>query len=265
LLFSPSVAANNPAAPDPFISWLLAKAGMDASVYRPAALQRRMPACLRQLRATTAAEARQSLEAEPQLINKALNTLLIGVSEFFRDDAVFEHLRTAVLPELLLRRGFLRVRADGVSTGQELYSIAMLLAESGALHKCQLVGTDARADAIQAAKRGRFAAGELGGVKPEWQHRYFNKNGENWVVRDDLRKRIEWRVADLFSSDARGLWDLRLFRNVSIYLQPERLERIWHQFCLELAPGGCLVTGKAEKPPRTLPLARLASCIYRKT
>jgi chemotaxis protein methyltransferase CheR len=250
---------------DPFIEWLFAAAGLESKSYRGAALQRRLPACLRQLRVENGAAARELIERKPELMPKAMNALLIGVSEFFRDSLVFERLRTVLLPMLLKERRSINVCAAGVSNGQELYSIAILLAEAGALEGSQLLGVDVRREAIACAQMGRFTGNDLAGMNPDFRERYFRQVDSSWVVRDELRARIRWRVADLFTQAPGGWYDLILFRNVSIYFEPERALRVWERLRDELAPGGCLVTGKAEVPPQQVGLRRTGQCIYRKT
>jgi chemotaxis protein methyltransferase CheR len=259
------VGAREFVALDPFLAWLLARAGIDSRAYRVGALQRRLPACLRQLRVSSVEAARALIESKPELLPQALSTILIGVSEFFRDHEVFKRLQTTFLPELLRKRAFLRVCAAGVSTGQELYSVAMLLAEAGALNGSYLLGIDLRADAIASARTGRFDDREVNRLAPAFREQYFRPDGANWMVRDELRANTNWRVADLFAHSASGPWDLIVFRNVAIYFDPARGGMVWERLCSELRPGGVLVCGKAENPPESLPFRRVAPCIYQKT
>ncbi len=257
-----------PAAPAPevteFFACLLATAALPADAYRSRALTRRLPACLRFLRVNTVEEAMRRLKAEPALATAALNVALLGVTEFFRDRAVFDALRGAVLPELLARQRAVRVWSAACSEGHELYSIAMLLAEAGRLQGSQLLGTDCRLDAIAAARSGAFGPESLGRLDEARRTRYFTPT-RGWATIDPvLRGAVEWRVADLLHSAERGPWDLILWRNMAIYLESDAAEEIWLRLCGELAGGGYLVTGKADHLPKWLPLERVAPCIYRK-
>jgi chemotaxis protein methyltransferase CheR len=247
---------------DPMLSWLLERAGLDPAIYRARALERRLAAFQRQLGARSRAEARQLLEREPHLVKSVLNSVLIGVSEFFRDSEVFAQIEKVVLPELMETRDFLRVYAPGVSAGQELYSVAMLLAERGWLEKAAMLGVDCRPDAIASARAGLFAA--LDGVPAEWRPKYFCEMWAGWQVVPTLQQPMRWEVADLFSRNTVEKWDLILFRNVAIYFTPAAAAHAWDLLCDQLAPGGYLVTGKAEKPPAHLPLLRLAPSLYQK-
>ena len=93
------------------------------------------------LKVRSTEEAREVLENRPALLPAAVDSLLIGVTEFFRDSLVFEGMRAEVLPNLAIRRGPLRICSAGCSTGEELYSVAILLAEGGLLARSFLLGT----------------------------------------------------------------------------------------------------------------------------
>lgn len=249
---------------DPLMAWMLERAGLQPAAYRPAAMQRRVSACLRQLRVTSADSARALMEAKPEMLPFALNTVLIGVSEFFRDRPVFDYLQREVLPELARTGGALRVCSAGASGGQELYSVAMLLAEAGLLGRSELLGVDCRADAIRRAQAGVFGSEDMAGVETVRRERFFQPAGPRWAVRAELRRPVRWQVADLLAFEADGLCDLILFRNVAIYFNETHSAEAWERLCAQLTPGGFLVTGKAEKPPASLPITRLAPSIYRK-
>ncbi len=248
----------------PFIEWILRRAGLRPAAYRSAAMQRRVPACLRQLRVTSVDAARDVLERQPELLSFVLNTALIGVSEFFRDRSVFDFLEETVLPELLKTRTGLRVCGAGVSGGQEIYSMAILLAEAGVLEQSTLLGVDCRIDAISGAREGLFDSSDMAGVKPGRRDCFFRRGEGQWAVSPVLKNRIQWWVQDLLTLDTGGLCDLILFRNVAIYFNDWHSAEAWTRLCGQLAPGGFLVTGKAERPPASLPLTRVASSIYRK-
>jgi chemotaxis methyl-accepting protein methylase len=248
-----------------FFELLLGRADLPARAYRSRALARRLPACLRFLRVTTAGEAARKIAAEPELAAAALNVVLLGVTEFFRDRPVFEKLRQTVLPELLARHGRLRVWSAACSEGQELYSVAMLLAEAGRLGDCELLGTDCRSEAIEQARSGVFAREaleealeEMGGT------RYFTLSRLSAAIDATLRLQTRWRVADVLAHAERGPWQLILWRNMAIYLESDAAEDVWLRLCTELAPGGYLIAGKADHLPKWLPLERVTSCIYRK-
>jgi chemotaxis protein methyltransferase CheR len=249
---------------DPLLSWLLRQAGLTARAYRPQALDRRLAACLRQLGSPTRTAALEALAARPDLVDSALNTVLIGVTDFFRDRMVWDEFARKCLPELLRTRRGLRVYAAGTSSGNELYSLAMLLAEAGVLGGSDLCGLDARSDAIAAARAGVFSEAALARVPPEWRQRYFLPTWGGGQVRPALARALRWQVGNLFAFEELATWDVILFRNVAIYLEESYATRAWEYLCDQLSPGGVLMTGKAEKPPHYLPLCRVGPALYQR-
>ena len=254
-----------PAEPlHPFLGWLTQQAGLQVGAYRPAALNRRLGACLRALRVTSPERARALLESRPELLAKVLDALLIGVSGFFRDEAVFEQLHKVILPGLLRGRPGLRVYSAGCSDGQELYSLAMLLDDLGCLDQSELLGLDCRPVAIARARAGCWPAPEANPVPLAFRARYFHGREGCARVAPRLREKIRWRAGDLLAEpDPDGSWDLVLFRNVAIYMSWEH-QALWDRFAALVRPGGVLVTGKAERPPSRLPFRSIGPCLFKK-
>jgi chemotaxis protein methyltransferase CheR len=250
---------------DPLLHWLLNAAELNPSAYRASALQRRLTACLRSLRVKTSAEARRVLELQPHLRATALNVALIGVTEFFRDSAVFEALRLQVLPALLRAKPGLRVLSAGCSGGHELYSVAMLLDQAGVLESSELVGIDCRTAAIAQASAGIYEAHETAGLPGALHERFLTRQGQQWHVCDTLKRRTRWICADLMAMDASHPYDVVLYRNVAIYLAHDHVDKTWDRIVAQVAPGGCLITGKAEQPPPRLGLSRMSPCIHLKS
>ena len=245
-----------------FLSETLLSAGLDPARYRMAPLLRRLPACLRALRANSLHEAAEILRAGPERLALALNTLLIGTSSFFRDEPVFEHLASSVIPTLVARCTHPRVWSAACSDGAELYSVAMLLARYRPLVPGQLLGSDFRPRAIEIAKRGIYPAEEADAVPANLRERFLSGGRSRVIVSAELRRAARWECRDLLEDPPRQSWDLLLCRNLAIYLAGPTVENLWKKLAAVLAPGGVLVVGKAEKP-RIPGLKRIAPCIYR--
>lgn len=248
----------------PLFAFILGQSGLDSGAYQRKPLNRRLGACLRVLRATSEEAALKTLQRRPELVPASLSALLIGVSQFFRDEAVFEHLKQVILPELLQKNRALRVYSAGCSAGHELYSVAMILDEIGALESCQLLGVDCRSNAIVQAGSGCFALSDLNEIGEPRRQRYFRCEGRRATLSPRLRAKTAWQVADFGVFCDLPPWDMILFRNVAIYLELEYAYRIWHRLDQQLKPGGVVVTGSAERPPEDLRWRRESACIYRK-
>jgi chemotaxis methyl-accepting protein methylase len=260
----------NPATPEveSFLRWLLGRAGLSFERYKPEMLVRRLPACLRAVRAASPAHARSLLQHNPALLWTSLGALLIGVTGFFRDESVFESLRRDPLPSLLRNAAGrpLRVWSAGCSDGAELYSAAMLLAEAGALApgRVELLGTDVRPEALERAEAGAFDAAAVKGVPGDLLARYFRHDGGRYYADAALRRAARWRRADLLAAPEPGPWDVVLCRNLAIYLQPDGAAALWSSLASVLRPGGLLVLGKAERPVGVAGLLAEGPCVYRR-
>lgn len=244
--------------------WLFARAGLNVDDYRAETVKRRLAACLRALRVQAPAEIADAVRRNPRLLNVALSTLMIGVTSFFRDPAVFATLAESVLPELLARSRSLRVWSVGCSDGAELYSVAMLLAERDVVEDCTLLGTDCRTDAIAAARQARYDPPAVKGLPPDFLRRYLSFDGIAWQMDPLLRMTTQWRVASALTICEPGAWDLILCRNMAIYMQPAATSRLWRALAQCLRQGGVLVLGKAERPLGAACLSAIAPCIYRR-
>lgn len=251
-----------------FLDWLLLRKGINPAHYRRETLARRFQACLRALRSSSVAQARGAVERNGRLLDTALNALLIGVTSFFRDERAFAALRDVALPQLPASPEALRVWSVGCSDGAELYSVAMLLAERGTLRRCELLGTDCRADAVRAAAAGRFSAAAVRAAIPvQLAERYIRpgKTGDEHHIAAELRERTRWHVADVLQRPEPGPWDLILCRNMAIYLRSTTVVKLWDALHEQLRPGGFLLVGKSERPaPAHGRFVNVAPCLYRR-
>ena len=246
------------------IQWLLGRAGLRLADYRPETVKRRLPACMRALRVGSMREVRSVVTRHPELLQTAISALVIGVSSFFRDSSVFACIRDKILPEILSENPAPRIWSAGCSDGAELYSMAMLLADRGAMEGSELIGTDCRPDAIHHATMGSFTPDGILAVPEEMRSRYFEFNGRVWRARSFLRGGVQWCCASVLEARAPGTWDLILCRNMAIYMHPTAACRLWDQLQQCLRPGGVLVLGKAERPHGARELKPVAPCIFRR-
>ncbi|HEY1628711.1 MAG TPA: CheR family methyltransferase [Tepidisphaeraceae bacterium] len=244
-----------------FTSWLFDRAGLRVSRYRQETIARRLPACLRMIRAHCISEARNILDETPSLIPVAIGALVIGVTSFFRDPLVFQNLRKKILPAMAHLQRPLRIWSAGCSDGQEMYSLAMLLAEMGWLNRVDLLGTDCRTEAARHATAGIYSDADVRGVPGDFLKKYFDLHERGWRIIAPLRTVVRWRSADVLQVIEPGAWDMILCRNFAMYLEPEPALLLWQRLRRSLRPGGSLVVGKAERPGVD-GLRPIAPCIF---
>ncbi|BBI99099.1 protein-glutamate O-methyltransferase [Ferrigenium kumadai] len=184
--------------------------------------------------------------------------LTAGETYFFRDSGLHALLLNSILPELLERRNtvrMLRIWCAACSTGEEAYSLAILLDELMADQSqwnIYILGTDINHSAIDKAQRGIYTEWSFRGMSDERRQRYFHRHKNTWVLDDAIRRRVSFLpgdlVADQFPDHASGLheMDLILCRNTFIYMAPHVVSRIADKFTETLTEGGILITGHGE-------------------
>jgi chemotaxis protein methyltransferase CheR len=197
--------------------------------------------------------ARLRREQHGALHRHVLDALLNGETTFFRDAKVFEALRKTIIPRILARREAprLQVWSAACSTGQEPYSVAMLLAEHFPLllpPKTTILATDLNLRALARAQAGRFSQLDVNrGLPALMLVKHFEQDHETWLLHDSIRKRIEFREMNLISGRVpHAAFDIIFLRNVMIYWQRDHKLQVLRKMAQALRPDGTLVLGAAE-------------------
>jgi chemotaxis protein methyltransferase CheR len=247
----------------PLIRTVFSHASLNPKDYRREHLQRRLNACLRSLKAKTVQDALDNLEEKPYLAPAAVSSLLIGVTEFFRDAAVFDFIYKEIIGSWASEAKTFRIWSAACANGAELRSILILLSEAGLLDRSFLLGTDCRSEAIEEAKAGKYLPGLSREVEQLYIERYFKLEGNSRQFIEPDEAQIEWKLSNVLETVEKGPWDMILFRNAGIYITSSALAKVWDKFAENLYPGGFLITGKAEKAPPEF-FERLERSVYRR-
>ncbi|MCJ2063347.1 protein-glutamate O-methyltransferase CheR [Methylobacterium sp. J-088] len=173
---------------------------------------------------------------------------------FFRDRIPFDLFRDTLLPEALIRnasRRRLRIWCAASSTGQEPYSLAMLLQEAAPRMpgwQVEIVATDISTEVIEKAKAGLYSHFEVQrGLPVQWLIKYFNQVGEQWQIAQSLRNMVDYRQLNLLQSFTMfGQFDIIYCRNVLIYFDAPTKSDVLARLAAQLAPEGALLLGAAE-------------------
>ncbi|MBI3420003.1 MAG: protein-glutamate O-methyltransferase [Proteobacteria bacterium] len=173
---------------------------------------------------------------------------------FFRDLKPFDQFRKVVLPHLLKVRAakkHIRIWSSACSTGQEAYSLAMILSEEAAKlagWKVDIIGTDLSTEVVERAKLGIYNQFEVQrGLPVTLLIKYFQQNGDKWQINEKLREMAQFRLMNLLGDwGALGSFDVVFCRNVLIYFEPSTKTGILERISDHLAPDGVLFLGGAE-------------------
>lgn len=191
--------------------------------------------------------------SEP-LINEVVDAMTTNETSFFRDKNPFDALRTALIPGLVTRRAAqkaIRIWSAACSTGQEPYSLAMLLKDNFPVLKdwrIEIVATDLSPTVLDRARDGSFSAFEVQrGLPIQMLVKHFDQVENAWRVKPELRKMIDFRPCNLLGGiEALGRFDIILCRNVLIYFDQPTKTQVLNRMAKMLSPDGALILGGAE-------------------
>ena len=198
--------------------------------------------------------ARLRTAEERDLADATVFAMATHETMFFRDRQPFEDLRTTILPRLLEARADrrrLRIWSAAASTGQEAYSVAMILREMGAAldgWTVEILGTDISPAAIERARAGSYSSFEVQrGLPVRCLLAHFSPDGLAWTISPELREAVQFRVLNLLDFFGHlGRFDLILCRNLAIYLDGPTKTSLFERLADALLPGGLLCLGGTE-------------------
>lgn len=224
--------------------------GFHSHRYKDKCLRRRIAVRMRARGKTTYDGYAALLDHDPEEYERLLETLTINVTRFFRDAAMWTCLEQAVLPHLPApATGPLRIWSAGCASGEELYSVAILLHEQGGRwddsQRVEMLGTDIDEPSLALARAGLFPALSMTETAPERRKRWFSP-GPPHSIDPRLRRGVRFERADLISDRPAARQHLILCRNVIIYLDRAIQQELFEKFYDVLEPGGFLVLGKVE-------------------
>ncbi len=237
-----------------FLEGIRERYGMDFSTYKLPTIRRRLQRRIVATGSRDLAEYTRYLDEHPEEYPKLLDSFLIKVTQFFRDPELFEYLRAQVLPEIIQRARVhnkdIRIWSAGCATGEEAYSLAILLAEALGeeldLFDVRIFATDADPEAVAYAREGAYPARALASVPDDIVARYFTQDSGTYHVRKRVRSMVVFGEHDLARRAPFPRIDMVMCRNVLIYFTPELQRHVLRSFAYSLRDRGALVLGKAE-------------------
>jgi two-component system CheB/CheR fusion protein len=235
------------------LEFLKATRSFDFTGYKRSTLMRRVQKRMQTLEVQTFEAYRDHLELNPAEYDALFNTILINVTSFFRDADAWSVLAEEFVPALLARKGPedpIRVWSAGCASGQETYTLVMVLAEAlgpdAFRERVKVYATDWDDDALSYARHATYTDEQTESLPEGFRERYFEHVGGRWAFRGDLRRQVIFGRHDLVQDAPISHLDLLVCRNVLMYFNAEVQQRILARFHFALAPEGALFLGKAE-------------------
>lgn len=257
------------------LSHLRVRTGHDFSKYKQSTVLRRIARRMQVTRTDKLNDYYEFLRENADEPQSLLGDLLISATAFFRDAEAFDTLSKQVLPELFKHKDPsepVRVWVCGCATGEEAYSVAMLLLEEATRHDIrppiQVFGSDLDSRALASAREGRYPAAIEADVSAERLRRFFTREGDRYCVRQEVRDMVLFALHDFLKDPPFSQVDLICCRNVLIYLDRELQEQVCRTFDYALKPAGFLFLGASETAEQSAGLFRLidrAARLYRST
>ena len=232
---------------------LRSRVGHDFSEYKPGTLLRRIAVRMSIIGIEQASAYLRYLIDNPREAELLLDSILINVTTFFRDEATFRELREKVLPELIENAGAegeLRIWVVGCATGEEAYSYAMAMTDTmerlNLWPRVSIFATDIDENALRAARAGHYAADIVERLPQQTQQKYFTRDGDGFTVTDSLRSMIRFSNQSLIKDPPFSQIDLLSCRNVLIYFETSLQDSAARSFHYSLVENGILVLGNSE-------------------
>jgi two-component system CheB/CheR fusion protein len=246
-----------PPASDPqwagLLQYLHSARGFDFHGYKPNSLARRIRKRMNALRIDSFEAYQEYIELHQDEFRELFNTILINVTAFFRDPEAWEAFRaSAVTPMLAAKSSGDHIRAwsAACASGEEAYSIAMVLAEELGdeqfRERVKIYGTDVDEEALNTARHATYGPKQLENVPPELRKRYFEHVDGVFSFRKDLRRQVIFGRHDVITDAPISRVDLLVCRNTLMYFNAETQARILSRFHFALNEGGYLFLGRAE-------------------
>ena len=199
-------------------------------------------------------------DSSKKIERKIINAITTNETLFFRDETPFELLQYKILPDLVdkkienssgLNGSGIKIWSAACSTGQEVFSIAMVLKEVFKdidQYTIKLLGTDISDEAIAQASYGQYSTFEVErGLTKEKLTKYFNPNGNTWKIKDEIRAMTSFKKINLMTPFPEvGKFDIIFCRNVAIYFNLEDRKEVFKKISQALEPGGYLIIGSTE-------------------
>ena len=229
-----------------FVKAFHPKSGLDLKFYKQNQMQRRILSFMNSHGHQAYPAFLQALDVDPILYDAFFKHLTINVSQFFRDPNQWKTLRETIFPLLLKSKTPLKLWSAGCSSGQEPYTMAMMMLEYYSNARFSVLGTDIDVNVLKQAKDGLYKQSDFASTPPEFIQKYFTSSDKGYQIKDSVKRQVTFQHQNLLTDRFQTGFDFIACRNVVIYFTDEAKELLYRKFTEALRPGGILFTGSTE-------------------
>lgn len=220
---------------------------INLSDYKERQMKRRIDSLVAKRNFTDYESYARALKSDKVIYDEFINYITINVSEFYRNPKQWEVMEKEVVPMLTKRSSQIKIWSAACSTGEEPYSLVMLLSKFIPLNQVRILATDIDNEVINKAKTGLYNPKSLEGLPPEFVSRFFTKEGELFRIKDEVKRCVDFQHHNLLEDRYPDNCDLIVCRNVLIYFTEEAKSEIYQKFNKALKVGGILFVGSTEQ------------------
>ncbi|NLK42895.1 MAG: protein-glutamate O-methyltransferase CheR [Tissierellia bacterium] len=220
---------------------------IDLNFYKEKQMKRRIQSLLTRNNFKDFDDYFQGLKSDKVLLEQFINYLTINVSEFYRNPNQWQVLEKDIIPSLLSKKNRLTLWSSACSTGEEPYSLAMLMTKFFPLKEIRILATDIDEEAMNKAKFGLYSEKSLENLPLDFKTKFFTKIENSYKISDEIKRCVEFRKMDLLKDRFPSNMDLILCRNVMIYFTEEAKELLYSKFYNSLDDNGILFVGSTEQ------------------
>lgn len=232
-----------------FKRFVYQQTSIDLNAYKERQMKRRIDTLIERNKYDGYDSYSKALVSDKVLLDQFVNYLTINVSEFYRNPSLWQTLEDVILPDLINKFGQnLKIWSAACSTGDEPYSLAMVMAKKVPMSKIHIYATDIDDQVLEKAKDGVYGANSLKGLPDEYKNKYFEKMGDKFYkISDDIKRCVEFKKSNLLKDPYPTGCNLIVCRNVMIYFTEEAKQDIYKKFNKSLVTDGCLFVGNTEQ------------------
>lgn len=247
-------------------SYVLKEYGINLAAYKSKQLFRRIESFINRCGISGEEEFIALLKKDRQISKKFQDHLTINVSEFFRNKEMFYDLEQKIKENLKPEKNILKIWSAACSNGAEPYTLAIIMDRLTPYKRHNILATDIDSTILEAAKKGVYNKNDIKNVDTALIDKYFNKTGEVFSIKDEIKNRVIFKKYDLILDKYDNSFDLIVCRNVVIYFTLESKNEVYKKFYDSLKPGGLLFVGATESiyNYRELGFEKASTFIYRK-
>lgn len=230
-----------------FVEQIELKTNIDLSLYKEAQMKRRLVSLYKKRGFQSFRQFYTAICQDEKLMSEFLDRITINVTEFFRNKNRWDVLEKEILPRLLLNKRELKIWSSASSTGEEPYTLAMILSRYLPLDQISILATDIDEEALKVAQRGIYTEKSITQIPIDLKKKYMIKEGSLYKVAESLKKTVHFKKMNLLADEFDTDFDLIVCRNVLIYFTEEAKDLLYRKFSTSLIDGGVLFVGSTEQ------------------